>query len=185
MKRLLYLLIILLAPFNVFAATGTVKASASSTNVTLNNTVTVTVKVSSTGKLGSWQYGLSYDKSKLSLISGDQSIVGYGDGSIQTSEQGLVWLRNEHSLMVVVCLVVVLPATLVNEKDSKTVSNGNTRRYKKEVVGKTCILMISLLVKVVVQNQHCHYDCLSGTGGHLECSSRQPVIRVVAYSLNS
>ena len=84
MKRLLYLLIILLVPFNVFAASGTVKASASSTNVTLNNTVTVTVKVSSTGKLGSWKYGLSYDKSKLSLISGDQSIVGYGDGTFSS-----------------------------------------------------------------------------------------------------
>ena len=44
--------------------------------------------------------------------------------------------------------------------------------YKKEVVGKTCILMISLLIEVVVQNQHCHYDGLSGTGGHLECCSR-------------
>lgn len=84
MKRLLYLLVILLVPFNVFAATGTVKASASTTNVTLNNTVTVTVKVSSTGKLGSWKFGLSYDKSKLSLISGDQSIVGYGDGTFSS-----------------------------------------------------------------------------------------------------
>lgn len=80
MKKFLLLLIALL-PLNVLAATGSIKASSSSTRVTLNNTVTVTVKVSSTDKLGSWQYGLSYDKSKLSLISGDTNIVGYGDGT--------------------------------------------------------------------------------------------------------
>ena len=34
------------------------------------------------------------------------------------------------------------------EKDK----NGNTRSYKKEVVSKTCILMISLFIEVVVQN---------------------------------
>lgn len=82
MKKLLYLL--LLIPLNVLAATGSIKASVSSTNVTLNNTVTVTVKVSSTDKLGSWGFGISYDKSKLSLISGDQSVVGYGDGTFSS-----------------------------------------------------------------------------------------------------
>ena len=80
MKKVLLFLLLLL-PLNCYAASGSIKATSSSSKVTLNNTVTVTVKVSSTDTLGSWQYGLSYDKSKLSLISGDTSIVGYGDGT--------------------------------------------------------------------------------------------------------
>lgn len=80
-KKLLLLFSLLLLPLNVLAASGSIKATSSSSKVTLNNTVTVTVKVSSTDTLGSWQYGLSYDKSKLSLVSGDTSIVGYGDGT--------------------------------------------------------------------------------------------------------
>lgn len=80
-NKIIMLLGLLLLPLNVFAATGTIKATSSSTKVTLNNTVTVTVKVSSTDYLGTWRYGLSYDKSKLSLQSGETSIVGYGDGT--------------------------------------------------------------------------------------------------------
>ena len=83
-KRIILLITLLLIPFNVLAASGSIKPSVSSTKVTLNNTVTVTVKVSSSDTLGSWQYGLSYDKSKLSLISGDTNIVGYGDGTYKS-----------------------------------------------------------------------------------------------------
>lgn len=71
----------LLLPLTVNAATGSIKASTSSSKVTLNNTFTVTVKVSSDGTLGSWDFGVSYDSSKLSLQSGDTRIVGYGDGT--------------------------------------------------------------------------------------------------------
>lgn len=80
-KIIMLLGLVLMLPTTVWAASGSIKATVTSTRVTLNNTVTVTVKVSSTDTLGSWQYGLSYDKSKLSLISGDPSIVGYGDGT--------------------------------------------------------------------------------------------------------
>lgn len=80
-KIIMLLGLLLMLPTTVWAASGSIKATASSSRVTLNNTITVTVKVSSTDTLGSWQYGLSYDKSKLSLISGDPSIVGYGDGT--------------------------------------------------------------------------------------------------------
>ena len=83
-KKIILLITLLLIPFNVLAASGSIKPSVSSTKVTLNNTVTVTVKVSSSDTLGSWQYGLSYDKSKLSLISGDTNIVGYGDGTYKS-----------------------------------------------------------------------------------------------------
>lgn len=83
-NKILLLLGLLLLPLNVFAASGSIKASASSSRVTIGNTITVKVKVSSTDTLGSWRYGLSYDKSKLSLISGDTSIVGYGDGTYKS-----------------------------------------------------------------------------------------------------
>jgi len=84
MKKIFLLFILMLLPLNVFAASGSIKASISSTKVTLNNTVSVTVKVSSDDYLGSWQFNISYDKKKLSLISGDTSVVGYGDGSYKS-----------------------------------------------------------------------------------------------------
>lgn len=74
MKKIL-LFILLLIPFNVFAATGSIKASTSSTKVTLNNTFTVKVTVSSTDTLGSWEYNLNYDKSKLSIQSGQTDLT--------------------------------------------------------------------------------------------------------------
>ena len=83
-NKILLLLGLLLLPLNVFAASGSIKASASSSKVTIGNTITVKVTVSSTDTLGSWRYGLSYDKSKLSLISGDTSIVDYGDGTYKS-----------------------------------------------------------------------------------------------------
>lgn len=74
MKKLL-LFILLLIPFNVFAATGSIKASTSSTKVTLNNTFTIKVTVSSTDTLGSWEFNLNYDKSKLSIQSGQTDLT--------------------------------------------------------------------------------------------------------------
>lgn len=82
MKKIIILLILSILPINVLAASGSIKASTSSTKVTLNNTVSVTIKVNSTDILGSWQFNVSYDKSKLSLQSGDTTVVGYNnDGS--------------------------------------------------------------------------------------------------------
>ena len=84
-KIILFLSIIsLLIPNVVNAATGAIKATTSSSKVNLNNTFTVTVKVSSSGTLGAWQYGLNYDSSKLSLVSGSTQVVGYGDGSFSS-----------------------------------------------------------------------------------------------------
>ena len=74
MKKIL-LFILLLIPFNVFAATGTIKATTSSTKITLNNTFTVKVTVSSTDILGSWEFNLNYDKSKLSIQSGQTDLT--------------------------------------------------------------------------------------------------------------
>lgn len=84
MKKRIILLIGILSlfiPVMANAATGSIKATSSSSKVILNNTFTVTVSVNSTDTLGSWDYTLAYDSSKLSLQKGDTRVVGYGDGS--------------------------------------------------------------------------------------------------------
>lgn len=55
---------------NVNAATLNVSINSSSSQVVVGNTVTYTVKVSSSELLGSLKYNLSYDTSKLTLVSG-------------------------------------------------------------------------------------------------------------------
>ncbi len=82
-KRLLLIISILMLfiPVIADAASGSIKATSSSSKITLNNTFTVTVNVNSTDPLGSWDYTLTYDSSKLSLQKGDTRVVGYGDGS--------------------------------------------------------------------------------------------------------
>ena len=84
MKKIIVLLILSILPITVNASS--IKASVSSTKVTLNNTVNVTVKVSSSDSdtLGSWKFNISYDKSKLSLLSGDTSVASFGDGTYKT-----------------------------------------------------------------------------------------------------
>lgn len=88
MKHLknLALVIVLLLTFTltVDAASGSIKASTSTRTATVGSTFTVTVKVSSTEALGSWQFGVSYDSANISLVSGDTSVAGYGDGSMKT-----------------------------------------------------------------------------------------------------
>lgn len=49
----------------VNAATGSIRVRASSTNVTIGNNVTVTVTISSSAPLGSWEFSLGYDTAKL------------------------------------------------------------------------------------------------------------------------
>ncbi|MDD4795683.1 MAG: cohesin domain-containing protein [Bacilli bacterium] len=71
----------LLLPISASAASGSIRASVTSTKVTLNNTFNVTVRVSADKPIGSWQFNVSYDSTKLSLQSGSTSVVDYGDGS--------------------------------------------------------------------------------------------------------
>ena len=84
MKRklfnLLFVLITLVAfPTLVKATSGNISISASNTSVTVGNTFTITVNVSTSGEgLMSYQYNLSYDSSKLVQTGGDTGIVlGY------------------------------------------------------------------------------------------------------------
>lgn len=78
MKRV-YLFIIgilmIVLPIQVNASSANISVSASDT-VMVGNTVTVTVKLSSSSKIGSWQADLSYDKSYLQLTSSSAEAGG-------------------------------------------------------------------------------------------------------------
>ncbi len=55
----------------VYAATGSVRVSSSTSNAVVGNTFTVTVTVSSNEALGAWQYSLNYNSNLFSLVSSD------------------------------------------------------------------------------------------------------------------
>ena len=70
----------------VNAASGSIRVTSSASNVVINNTFTVTVTVSSTNKLGSWQYSLNYDSKLFSLVKSDVNPfhADVGNGQITT-----------------------------------------------------------------------------------------------------
>lgn len=87
-KYLLVILFMFLLLPNVNASSANVSISAPD-SVYVGDSVTVNVTVSSSVSLGSWQYNISYDDSKLSYVSttanAAQSVVGYAQGGGQTS----------------------------------------------------------------------------------------------------
>lgn len=68
----------------VNAASGSITASTSTHTAAVGSTFTVTVKVSCSEAIGSWQFGISYDSANISLVSGDTNVAGYGDGSMRS-----------------------------------------------------------------------------------------------------
>lgn len=67
---------------NVNAISGNIRVRASSTNVTIGNNVTVTVTISSSAPLGSWEFSLNYDTAKLRQTNTTLlRNVDVGDGS--------------------------------------------------------------------------------------------------------
>ena len=73
-----------LTPNIVSAASANVQISAPS-SVYVGDTVTVSVTISSSASLGSWQYTIGYDDSILSGSNQAQMIASYADNSGQTS----------------------------------------------------------------------------------------------------
>ena len=61
-------LFLLLMPTAVFASNARIDVNSSSTAI-LGNNITVTVKLSSSSSIGSWQIDLGYDKNMLKLVS--------------------------------------------------------------------------------------------------------------------
>lgn len=63
------------------AASANFKVSSNRSSVVVGNTFTVTVKVSSSNTLGSWEYTINYDSSIVQLVSGKKSVADPGNGS--------------------------------------------------------------------------------------------------------
>lgn len=78
------LMVLFAVPRNLNAASATFKTTASTSRIVVGKTFTATVRVSSSEKLGSWEYTISYNSSVLSLVSGPNSVADPGNGS-QTS----------------------------------------------------------------------------------------------------
>jgi hypothetical protein len=88
-KKLLFSLFITL--FGMFislnivnAASATINVSANKSQVIVGDTVTVTVKISSSQLLGSWKWSMDYDSGKLKMTSGELTVVDPGDGVIKS-----------------------------------------------------------------------------------------------------
>ena len=66
------------------AASANISVSSSTSKTVVGNTFTVTIKVSSSSPLGTWEFTPSYDTSKFKLTSGQTSVVDYGDGKTKS-----------------------------------------------------------------------------------------------------
>ena len=95
-KILLFLSFVLslgLFTSNVYASSGKISVSSSSTAI-VGNTLTVTVTLSSSSALGSWEFDINYDSSYLRLTSSSAEnngtyFVNYGNGSIKSKSYTL------------------------------------------------------------------------------------------------
>ena len=76
LKKIIFSLVCLLViPFTVNAASGTISITGTS-QVVIGNTVTIKVVLSSKTKIGSWDMDLNYDKNYLQLISATSEAGG-------------------------------------------------------------------------------------------------------------
>ena len=79
MKKLKFILLsivtLIMVPLSVNAASGTIKVTGSS-QVVVGNRITLTVTLSSSTSIGSWQMNLNYDKSYLQLTSTNSEAGG-------------------------------------------------------------------------------------------------------------
>ena len=80
-KIILAVIVNFMGVLSLSAASANIRVSTSKSSPIVGNQITVTVNVSSSSALGSWEYSLSYDSSKLKLMSGDTHIVDYASNS--------------------------------------------------------------------------------------------------------
>ena len=76
MKKVIRLLLMtmLFLPLNCFAATGLIDIYASNKSLTIGNTFTVTVYCKSSSVIGTCEYTLSYDSSKIKFVSAKDTV---------------------------------------------------------------------------------------------------------------
>lgn len=65
--------------YNVYAASASIKVSSSTSQVVVGKEFTVTITISSSAGLGTWEFTPDYDKGKFKLVSGDSPVVDYGE----------------------------------------------------------------------------------------------------------
>ena len=80
MRKLKYWLItsfaLIVVPLSVNAASGTIKVTTGSSQVVVGNRITLTVTLSSSTAIGSWQMDLNYDRNYLQLTSTNSEAGG-------------------------------------------------------------------------------------------------------------
>ena len=155
MKKITLLLFLFLILFSrietVNAATGSIRARASSTNVVLGNNVNVTVTVSGSIPIGSWEYVLDYDKSKLQLTSTTPPLynVDVGNGSIttksytyrfRTTNPGSATVRITNALLIdynnVQKMNITTPGTTINITRPQVITKSNDSSLSKIELSK-------------------------------------------------
>lgn len=79
MKKIKIILITIIAGMasltSVNAASGSITASTGTKVATVGSTFKVTVKLNCSEAIGAWDFGISYDSSNISLVSGDTHVV--------------------------------------------------------------------------------------------------------------
>lgn len=93
MKKVKYFLIslflLVILPFEVSAASGTIKVTSRTNQVVVGNRITLTVTLSSSTPIGSWQMNLDYDKNYLELVETSSDSGGSGMASVMQSTTGV------------------------------------------------------------------------------------------------
>lgn len=88
MKRIKSFLIIFITMFTFLAGTNIVnaesaniKVTSSASSVVVGRTFNVTVTISSSAFLGTWEYSMDYNSNVLKLVSGNSTVVDFSDGT--------------------------------------------------------------------------------------------------------
>lgn len=113
------LLIFFIGISKVSAGSAKISVSSGTSSIVVGNSFSVTVKISSSSELGSWEWVIDYDKSKFQLLSGDSTVkdmftkkgtksasytykfkaIGTGSGNITVKSAGAIDM-NENNLSI-------------------------------------------------------------------------------------
>ena len=89
MKKISIFLISLMTMFtcleNLNAASASITVTTNKSSVVVGNTFNATVTIYSSGGIGSWEYNIKYDTSKLKLVSGQSAVADVAQSSGKTS----------------------------------------------------------------------------------------------------
>lgn len=142
MKKIKYfiigMLLSLVLPTSVFAASGKVNVSSTST-VVVGNKVTVTVTLSSQTLIGSWEMSLNYDKSYLQLVSTNSEANG-----VRMSDSSATGIKTKSYTFIFKTL----------KTGSTTVSVNRYLAYdynKPNIDGKLDLTSVPKTIKIITQ----------------------------------